>query len=304
MSQIEINILKESSAPNIISCSFFTMKDSYRTFEKYQTNLKNFLSYTKKLSNFEVRIYTDNTGKDYALKISQDNPQVSIYHFNCPEFRDGDGHIGTFGTLVRFLPLFEQHSTVWISDIDIPEYWINKTSEADIEGYTMLCYDRKVYARKYTLGAGRFISHVQFPRALLTRFITKIIKGEFNSTIDALNKQNKRKPQSKFPYGMDEVFLNSSIYNSIKKHSLNVNILIDYIPSLITHAVGLSEQEVGLIQTYYKTADRSLVTKLKDIFRKKIPTILDKYPCLNPLMQELDTLKHFTKHVELKSHDL
>jgi hypothetical protein len=167
----------------------------------------------------------------------------------------------------------------------------------------MLCYDRKVYARKYTLGAGRFISRVKFPRALLTRFITKVIKGELDSTIDALNKQNKRKPQSKFPYGMDEVFLNTSVYDWIKKHSLDVSILMDYIPSLITHT-AVTQQEAGIIQMYYRTADRSLVPKLKDIFRKKIPAILEQYPCLNPLMQELDTLKSFMKYIELKSSDL
>jgi len=300
MSQIQITIFNELEKPNVISCSFFTMTESYRSFEQYKANLKTFVTQASKLSAFEVRIYTDDTGIEYAKELL--SPHVSVYHFNCPEFREGTGHVGTFGTLVRFLPLFEEHQTVWISDIDIPGHWLNKPFGRDIEAYSMLCYDRKVYARKYTLGAGRFISRVKFPRALLTRFITKVIEGDLDSTIEALNKQNKRKPQSKFPYGMDEVFLNTSVYNSMKKHSLDVSILIDYIPSLITHAV--TQEEARIIQTYYRTADRSLVPKLKDIFRKKIPAILDQYPCLNPLMQELDTLKSFIKRVELKSSEL
>jgi len=300
MSQIEITIFNEVQYPNVISCSFFTMTDSYRSFEKYKANLATFITYTHKLTDFEVRIYTDDTGIEYAKTFI--GSHVSVYHFNCPEFREGTGHTGTFGTLVRFLPLFEDHQTVWISDIDIPQHWLTKPPSGDIDGYTMLCYDRKVYARKYTLGAGRFISRVQFPRAMLTRFLNRVSKGDFDSVVDALNKQNKRKPQSKFPYGMDEVFLNSSMYDWIKRANLNMVILIDYIPALITHFVTAKEK--ATIEHYYKTNNQSLVPKLKEIFKKKIPPILDQYPCLDPLMKELASLKSFTKDIQIKTSNL
>jgi hypothetical protein len=81
MSQIKITILKEVQQPNVIACSFFTMTDSYRAFGKYKTHLEVFLKYTKKLTDFEVRIYTDDTGSDFALEVSKDYPNVSVHHF-------------------------------------------------------------------------------------------------------------------------------------------------------------------------------------------------------------------------------
>lgn len=306
MSQIKITILKEVQQPNVIACSFFTMTDSYRAFGKYKIHLEVFLKYTKKLTDFEVRIYTDDTGSEFALEVSKDYPNVSVHHFDCPEFREGTGHVGTFGTLARFLPLFEDHKVVWISDIDIPEHWINELSGVDFEGYSYLCYDRKVYARKYTLVAGRFITRVKLPRALLTRFITKVAKGDYKSTIQALNESNKRKPSSEFPYGMDEVFINSSVYDWIKKGSFSVRVILDYNPSiLISFSADLTQEEKYLLDKFYKTGHKSLFTKIKDIFRKKVTPILDKQPCLRPLINELDSFKNnFYKTIQLKSSDL
>ena len=65
MSQINIEIIKNVSNnyPNVISTSFFTMKDAYRSFAKYENALKKFLEYTNQLNNFEVRIYTDGGGE-------------------------------------------------------------------------------------------------------------------------------------------------------------------------------------------------------------------------------------------------
>ena len=92
MSQIEIQILRQGIIhPNVMSTSFFTMGDSYRSFNKYQSYLETFFKQSSKLKNFEVRVYTDDTGKDFALTASKNYPNVSIYHFNCAEFRDRGG---------------------------------------------------------------------------------------------------------------------------------------------------------------------------------------------------------------------
>lgn len=72
MSQIKIQLIKEGIIyPNILSCSFFTMENSYRSFNKYKEQLKRFLKQVEVLKNYELRIYTDNTGKDYALEICE-----------------------------------------------------------------------------------------------------------------------------------------------------------------------------------------------------------------------------------------
>jgi len=310
MSQIQTKVLKQGTVhPRVISCSFFTMKDAYRSFEKYERHLQKFLHQVRFFKDFEVRVYTDDTGKDFALNVAKD-PNVSVIHFDCPQFREGDGHIGTFGTFVRFLPLFEEHELTWSSDIDIPDnYFSLENSDKDFRIYTHLCYDRKVYGRKYTISAGRFISRHQLPRALLTRFLNKVLDGGYNKEIELLNKANKHKPPSPFPYGVDELFLNWPVYDWIKKRDFQVNILIDYVPAmLINYNAGLTKDEDAIVNQFYKTNDKKLIPKLIDIYRKKVPPIVDKYPCLQPLVDKLKNpskIKNdFYERININSKDL
>ena len=310
MSQIQTTVLKQGTVhPKVISCSFFTMKDAYRSFEKYERHLQKFLNQVRFFRDFEVRVYTDDTGKDFALKVAKD-PNVSVIHFDCPSFREGDGHIGTFGTFARFLPMFEDRELTWSSDIDIPDnYFSLENSDKDFRIYTHLCYDRKVYGRKYTISAGRFISRHQLPRALLTRFLNKLSDGGYNNEIELLNKANKHKPPSPFPYGVDELFLNWPVYDWIKKRDFQVNILIDYVPAmLINYNAGLTKDEDAIVYQFYKTNDKKLIPKLIDIYRKKVPPIVDKYPCLQPLVDKLKNpskIKNdFYERININSKDL
>lgn len=311
MSQIQTKVLKQGTVhPKIISCSFFTMKDAYRSYEKYERHLQKFLHQIKLyLRNFEVRIYTDDTGKDFALNVAKD-PNVSVIHFDCPQFREGDGHIGTFGTLVRFLPLFEEHDLVWSSDIDIPDnYFSTEFSTGDFKINTHLCYERKVYGRKYTILAGRFMSRLQLPRALLTRFLNKVSDGDYVEQRDALNAANKYKPPSPFPYGMDELFLNWPVYDWIKKRDYIVSINVDYAdPVLIAIIKTQSKADDEIYLKYYKTRDKKYIPKLKEIFRKYIHLGLEKYPCLKLLDEKLKDPRSFKndfyERININSKDL
>jgi hypothetical protein len=297
MSQIEIQILKQGfESKKIISLSFFTMNDPYRDFTRYQKYLERFLDYTKPFKDFEVRIYTDDSGKDFALQISQDNQQVSIYHFNCPEFRDpkGKGHIGVFGPIVRFLPLFEDHDIVWISDIDVRESFLDPLilkNKFDFSISTYPCYFRESFNQKYTIIAHRIISRIKLPRALLTRFLTKLSNGDLQDKIDLLNKENIDKPKSKVPYCTDELFLNTVLYSHLKKYDLKILILLDKI--LIGLIPGfpknLSEKEEKVFYKYSIDSSEINKQKLREVFQEIISKYEKKYPCLSNI--SLDELE-------------
>ena len=311
MSQIQTKVLKQGTVhPRVISCSFFTMKDAYRSFEKYERHLRNLLVQIKRnLPTFEVRIYTDDTGKDFALNVAKD-PNVSVIHFDCPQFREGDGHIGTFGTFARFLPLFEEHEYVYITDIDLPDdYLKNKVNREDFTIYTQICYDRKVYGRKYTILAGTFGCRVQLPRALLTRFLNKISDGDYVEQRDGLNSANKYKPPSPFPYGMDELFLNWPVYDWIKKRDYSVNANIDYADPVLVNIIKLhSPKDDEVAYNYYKTGELKYLHKLKEIFKKNIHLGLEKYPCLKLLDEKLKDPRSFKndfyERININSKDL
>jgi hypothetical protein len=313
MSQIITKVLKQGiKYPNIIACSFFTMEDAYRSFEKYQRHLQRFLGQVKQLQNFEVRIYTDDTGSEYALKVSKDS-NISVIHFDCPEFREGKGHTGTFGTLVRFLPLFEKHEIVWIADIDIPDFFVSQKNldemfehSCDFKLSSRICYERKVYGRKYTMEAGRLISTVQLPKRLLTSFITKLIDGKYEKEIQELNAQNTRKPFSKFPYGVDELFLNWPVYDWIKKGEYKIFVETDMlVTQMLIKNVKIPKKDEEIISTFYHEPQKKLIPKMKEIYKRWIPEILNKYPCLQILLDKLNNFKeNFDEKIFIKSSEL
>jgi hypothetical protein len=310
MSQIEIKILKQGfESKKLFSVSFFTMNDPYRDFTKYQKYLRRFLEYTAKYPDFAVRIYTDDSGKDYSLEVSEGNDQVSIYHFNCPEFKDPDypGHIGVFGPIPRFLPLFEKHDIVWISDIDIPEHFLDMQilrNKFDFGIFTYPCYFRESFNNKYTIIAHRIISRIQLPRALLTRFLTKLSNGSLNDKVKQLNLENRKKPKSKVPYCTDELFLNTSVYKHLKTYDYKIYIHLDkLLAGLIPGAISSLTQEEDLIvyrYSFYKNQrTEENANKIRHIFKKIFSNFQTKYPCLTNI--SLDNLE---ESFIIKSSDL
>jgi len=304
MSQINITIIKQARQPNskkytnVLSCSFFTMTDAYRDFSKYQKNLETLIQYSLDLPNFELRIYTDNTGIDFAQKVSKDYNHITILQFDCEALRENNGHIGTFGTLVRFLPMFEKKlKIVWVTDIDIPKNYldINKIKEmkqtnSKVYFSTYLCYENKIYGRKHTILAGTMIYSMKFPIKLLTNFIQKYINNHYESEIKILN--NSSKKQSKFPYGLDEVFINTSIYNYIQKKHVNcyVNKLYD-ATNYVKYSPNITKQEKDFLTSYYYEPTKDKIEQLKKIYKKYIPNLVSKYPCLQDLLDKIDMFK-------------
>jgi hypothetical protein len=309
MSQIEIQILKQGTeTKKVISCSFFTMRDAYRDVSRYESNLKKFCGMTK-LPGFCLRIYTDNSAKDSALEIASKYEHASVYHFNCPEFREEVGHIGTFGTFVRFLPLFEKGlEIVWISDIDVVWWWLDNIPKKEFNYKTNICYDRKVYGRKYTILAGTIVSRITFPKQLLTKFINNLANGKLDDTVKRIHELHPRKPPSKVPYGIDEVFMNTAIYNYLIRHDIKISVEYDYLSGLdgfLVHSGKLTLKEVKDLEVFYKKPEKSMVNNIKILLKKHLPWVVSERPCFQETLDLLPTFRSsFVKTYVLKGSEL
>jgi hypothetical protein len=299
MSQIEIKVLKQGiKSRHVLTCCLFTIEGPYRDFRQYVGDFKRFLTQTEHLKKFEVRVYTDDTAKDIVLEASENNPRITVLHFNCPQFREGKGHVGMFGTLVRFLPIFEDLDTVWSSDIDIPSRYLDSGLLDTVVGQkydflisTYSCYEKKVWGTKNTILAGRFISRVQFPRGLLTLFLNRVSDGKFDEKIEEINSGNVRKPRSNFPYGLDEYFLNTYIYKWLKTRDSKILLQKDYLDSeIIFNSKVKEEKELLLKYFYYPTHERFL--KLKKLILKYTPLYLDTHPCYKDTLDKLNRMKN------------
>ena len=303
-SNLDITILKQGTpSKHVLSTSFFTMEDAYKKVEKYQHHLQKFLQQKKVLKGFETRIYTDDSGKEFALKAAKNDPTVSVYHFNYSPLREKIGHIGTFGTLVRFLPLFEPGlDIVWVSDIDITDSYLNpslltsmKVQHATFSYMNYACYDTRIYGRSYTILAGTMISFHTFPKQLFTKFINQLVHPTklLQEKIDILNEAmiKRKKTYSKIPYGIDEVFLNTIVYNYLIKESISCLIRKDYeFAKTLLYDVRTKEDD-NAIYMYYKHPTQQLFEKVKSMFKKKLPLVVNRHPCLQEFLSKIDSFK-------------
>ena len=311
MSQINIKVLKQGTpSDKILSTSFFTMKSAYRSFDKYIRNLKRMIENSRGLKGFETRIYTDDTGADIALDAAEKYPDVSVYHFDCEPFREGEGHVGTFGTLVRFLPMFEEGlSTVFITDIDVDKNWfsnsiVKRVSQYDIFAENRICYERKPWnsGKKHPFVAYRMIFNVTFPRRLLTHYITKLSNGSYKDEIAAVNEWNSSRkdykpPNDIFPYGMDEYFLNTTLYEYIRSKDMKCLFRKYYelYRWLGSSYSNLTEKEIKIVWNNVINPTKETMDKARSVYRKGIQHFQqldpDRYKCFGEVLQLLDKFK-------------
>jgi len=304
MSQIEITVLKQgTTSRKVLTCCFFTVGEAYRDFRQYIGNLRRFVIDTEQLPDFEVRIYTDDTGKEYALDIAKNFSRISVLHYDCPAFRDGKGHFGMFGTLVRFLPMFEDLDIVWCSDIDIPRNYLDPLvlkhmakTKALVHINTLICYERNFRSvHRNAILAGMFITKVQFPRALLTRFLNMLLDGRLDKHLYAMNQENLTnhvpKPVSRVPYGTDELFMNTYIYNWIVSKNIRITLDRNYATPWLMFKM-ISKEERALIQKYTFYPSQSKFLQIKKILQnaQPDPDIRDM-ECYKDFLKVLPTLK-------------
>jgi len=119
----------KSRKKNLISLVIFRMLDEYREFEKYLYHFNLLIRHlVNNTYDFDIRVYFDDScHKDIESYITEFK-EIEFYKFNFPPLRLGKHHNGTFGALVRLLPIFEtedKYEYIYIDDIDIPIEWVN-----------------------------------------------------------------------------------------------------------------------------------------------------------------------------------
>ena len=112
---------------NVISTCLFKLKNSYKNFNAYLYRAKNVKLLAQKLK-FYLLVFIDDSiynNKDiYRKLIHNIGGKYTIFlKYDCNAFKDDEGlHRGTFGTLIRFFPMFDfpgnNFGTVLVIDID------------------------------------------------------------------------------------------------------------------------------------------------------------------------------------------
>jgi hypothetical protein len=246
---------------DVISVVAFRLKDNYKSSMIYYYGLSKLIEQLpNKLPNFYLRIYYDDsiiTPKHNDDKINgeitkywiplfnklKNYKHVQPVHYNSPSFKIPNSiyHDGLFGTLIRFLPIFDYPENknlkiVIVSDIDDINPIINngpaqlkfmKDHDTLIHYKTGSCYtslsrfnlfsDEYIKQNTYMMIANGMFFKIKIPHEIFDNFLTimnnldvkgnDIINEFINNERKSIYKPLDVNMESKFVYGIDEFIL-------------------------------------------------------------------------------------------------
>jgi hypothetical protein len=284
---------------NLVSLSIFKMKDGYRNFNIYLNYLQKILNYFRENKNLslDLRIYFDESCHKEINKFISENRNIEFYKFNYPPLRIGEFHNGTFGTLARLLPIFNnQHNYskdydyVWIDDIDIsPENiqdeQIDYLYANNINTFysSLFCYYKpwnNVKYGKYNLNFP-LITNIKIPLSIFNKYINDVSIGTYKNVISSILEYRKDRYKYnydiKFPYGMDEYFTNNIIFENLcnkitfVRYDIEISRILTKI--LYTKVLDPKDKEIlklllKLSESSYKNTDLKVKKEINNTFIK------------------------------------
>jgi len=263
-------IIKNNSNTNIkkkylLSTSFFYLEKSYKSSQRYIDGIEKIIKFVEQNEFYVLRIYYDQSifsNSKYAELFDKikTNELVELYEYSCSKFilsNQKPFHIGTFGTLLRFLPLFEksQYEIIYILDIDDANYgyiklYVDSLVKSDKKFYF---YNLEDYGKKYrgqfnnkfgdAVIANIYVKNYRFDIKIFTNFLDWITKSnKLFIQIANLNKNTfafKNSPKDIVStYGLDEYFLNINLINTLNKKDIGwikENLYFDYFINKLIH---------------------------------------------------------------------
>jgi len=247
--------------------SLFRMKNSYKPLDFYIKNFKQWLKVIP--DNSYVCLYVDGSVLDDVLflEIFESNNsciEIVVYedvNFLLPSDNSKDYyHDGTFGSIVRFLPLYDKSvktKYLWFTDLDLFPKWFSGQFIKDLEtkkclsSYTsgiMMPDIRSSHPVDFQMFAG----HVIITNELLNRFNNTDIQTFLQNVLNNVYEPVKNKiigfdtktvnatKNSKFAYGFDELFCNDFILPIISKAPRLIYCSM-YLPGLEYKISGMKE---------------------------------------------------------------
>jgi hypothetical protein len=231
---------------NIISVCFFLIKGKTEN-DKYIKGITEIIQDFMILETYKLRIYFDESVKEILLNILRsvnkrilDN--IEFFQYNI-EFMKEDQiyHNGYIGTLIRFLPLFDNKihkvDKCIVLDIDnkitnVYKKVIDNCDKNNINvcyrsryGYSLkdrlLCLSDKIIYDYPIIASFIYKSYVDIPSTLLSDFFENIFYKNDNIII-------KRCNLKKYDYGVDEVFINKYFLNYIYNRITFAPVIFNY----------------------------------------------------------------------------
>lgn len=276
----------------LLSTSFFYLEKSYKSSQRYIDGILKIINFVEQNKYYVLRIYYDESifkNPKYAELFDKikTNSLVELCEYSCSQFiQSKPFHIGTFGTLLRFLPLFEKShwEVIYILDIDDANYgyiklYVDSLVSSNKKFYF---YNLEDYGKKYlnqfnnkfdnAVIANIYVKNHRFDIKIFTNFLDWITKSnKLFKMIEHLNKNTyafKNSPKDIIQtYGLDEYFLNINLINTLNKNDIGwikENLYFDYFIGKIINYQNIQLFDI-IIKEYYIEIISLLVSKPTDI---------------------------------------
>lgn len=295
--------INKSVTKYLLSTSFFYLEKSYKSSQRYIDGILKIIEFVEKNKYYVLRIYYDksifkNPKYTELFENIKTNSLVELCEYSCSQFilsKQQPFHIGTFGTLLRFLPLFEKShwEVIYILDIDDANYgyiklYVDSLVKSDKKFYF---YNLEDYGKKYqnqfnnkfgdAVIANIYVRNYRFDIGIFTNFLNWITKSnKLFKMIENLNKNTfafKNSPKDIVQtYGLDEYFLNINLINTLNKKDIGwikENLYFDYFIYKLIRSKN-NELFEKIIKEYYIEIIGLLINNPSDI---------DKYANLNSM---------------------
>lgn len=251
----------------LLSTSFFYLEKSYKSSQRYVDGILKIIEFIEQNEYYVLRIYYDksifkNSKYSELFEKIKTNNLVELCEYSCSQFiQSKPFHIGTFGTLLRFLPLFEKShwEVIYILDIDDANYGYIKLYVESLvaSNKKFYFYNLEDYGKKYlnqfnnkfgdAVIANIYVKNHRFDIKIFINFLEWITRSnKLFTMIENLNRNSyafKNSPKDIVQtYGLDEYFLNINLINTLNKKDIGwikENLYFDYFIGKLTNVKSI-----------------------------------------------------------------
>lgn len=277
----------------LLSASLFYLKNSYKSAQRYVNGILKIVEFINYHDDYCLRLYYDQSVYLYdkystLMTYLRTVKKIELYEFSCPRFKcSGKFHIGTFGSMIRFLPLFEKSKDeswelVYIIDTDDSNYcyidmYVKSLMNSKKNFYF---YDFENYKYKY-LGklnnkfdnvviANIFVKNHLFDIKILVDYLELISKtdgiyhmlNEINNESAIIKKSNSSVVRT---YGLDEYFLNKYLIEIINEKQIGWITESLYFDYFFENLIDASQCERDQTIRYVAKGYLIMVLRLLDV---------------------------------------
>ncbi len=304
---------ENKTSKNIVSVVYFLPEKGSNKMNKYYDGLKYIIkNITKILSDFKLRIYYDNSSENEVNELveEQENNYIELFKYDIPKLKNENGyHRGKIGTLLRFLPLYEnpihKADKTIIFDIDnklhfwykiILEYLIN--NKIKLAYRTRGCYGirKRILCtgiKNYPIIASFIYQSVNLPYSLFSDFIENIFILKNNKEL-----LDKCGLENEYSYGIDEIFINKYHLIYFYKHKIDIYPILFNNVDILT---GLKDYTYLLSTSNHLIMYINFLNKIFKIFNIKndLSKLNIKEPNIMLLKTQLEELINDKKYREI-----